>query len=298
MKAFSFLAIACALTQSTSAFAYTKEEFRNAVGVLDEQVEKLVSLSPQSCPSEHKKLNSVKDLRISLFYGYEDYEESTADSVHAAAMAHMLKRPCPKNFQACGFKQHSKTANRVVLQKKIGERFFTVSIYHTSVSTSDADNKDPNKHAFKQAARSHAVREQFHRALSEEDIVFYSGHSRHGGGLGFNSQNLPQDVMNFIFRLPVASMANALREKPSHLKLFGLFACETQKHYRNVVEQANPNANLIVSHEDIGSEEGEQQSIGALNAIFMNKCNAEFQESLISTIEPEHNVLEYVRRPE
>jgi hypothetical protein len=290
------LLTAAVMLSSTSAFAYTRGQLREATGNLHEQLNKLSAQGSFSCADEHKKLNSVRDLRMSLYYGYEDYEHETADAVHAAAMTAVLKGPCAPNVEACGFRQIGKTENMTRLRKKVGNRTVTLSIYSTSLTNSNDANTGPL--AAQQDARGEAMRAQFNADLVNNDVVFYAGHSRHGGGLGFDRPDTMKDVGNFLFRFPLRPMADALRARPSRLKVLGLFACEADRHYRSVIEQANPNTNLIVSHDDVGSDEGEQQQIGAINAILMNKCNAEFQDSLISTIEPNKNVMQYIRRPE
>lgn len=294
-KLLSLLTVASVLS-TANAFAFSREQLANSIGNLHDQVEKLSSQGPRSCPGEHKKLNSVRDLRISLFYGYEDYEKETADAVHAAAMTSVLMGPCAPHVEACGFKQIARTANMTRMRKQVGNRTVTLSVYSTSLT---GDNeKNTGALAAKQDARGAALRAQFNADLVNNDVVFYAGHSRYGSGLGFDSPNTMRDIGNFIFRFPLRPMADALRTRPSRLKVLGLFACKADSHYRAVVEGANPYTNLILSHDDIDSDEGEQQQLGAINAILTNKCNAEFQDSLISTFIPDKNVMEYVRRPE
>jgi len=294
-KPLSLLALAAALS-GASAHAFDRGQFNDAANNLDQQLQKLSAQGSFSCPAEHKKLNSVKDLKMSLFYGYEDYEHETADALHAAAMAAVLQSPCRPNLEACGFKRVAKTANMVRLRKRVGARNVTLSIYSTSLTSSNDQNVGPL--AGKQDARGAAMRAQFNSDLINNDVVFYAGHSRYGGGLGFDRPDMGRDVGNFLFRFPLRPMADALRARPSRLKVLGLFACDAVKHYRAVLEGANPYTNLILSHDDVGSDEGEQQQIGAINAILANKCNAEFKDSLISAGEPGHDVMEYIRRPE
>jgi hypothetical protein len=285
-----------ALLSSNSASAYSRSELGEAIGNLQQQVAKLSAQGASSCPSEHKRLNSVSSLKMSLYYGYEDYESATADGVHSAAMVYALKAPCAPNVQACGFRQVAKTANMTRLSKKVGSRLVTLSIYHTSITSNNEANTGELK--AQQDARGAQMRAQFNSDLINNDVVFYAGHSRYGSGLGFDSPDMAKDVGNFVFRFPLRPMADALRVRPSRLKVLGLFACKANSHYRYVVEGANPNTNLILSHDDIESDEGEQQQLGAINSILTNKCDAEFQDSLVSTVAPGHNVMEYVRRPE
>lgn len=285
------------LLQAASAHAYTKAEFNQSYGDLTEQAEKLMSLNPSSCPWEHKRLYSGKSLKVALYYGYEDFDAETIDGVNAAAMVKVLKQPCPPNLEVCGFAQVKKGAHFTTLRKSIRGRTVELSVYSTSVSNDNSANTDGHLRE-RQEARSEAVRASFHNDLVNSDVVFYHGHSRHGAGLGFDSIQMPRDIFNFVFRLPLQSMAQALRVQPSRLKVLGLFACESNDHYRSVVEQSNPRINLMVTKDDVNAGENEQNMLGSLNALLAQKCNAELQVSMISVSTPDHHAMEYVRRPE
>lgn len=231
-----------------------------------------------------------------MYYGYEDYEEVTADSVHARAMADVLQHSeCSKNVVTCQFKLVSRSRNVTRLTKQIMGKTVNVTIYSTSVTASNSKNM--NERQKEQERQSQKVKDQFHRDLIKADIVFYAGHSRYGGGLGFNSQTNMQALWENISRIPLRPMMSALETRPSRLKILGLFSCQSDKYFRIPVEERNPNINQLVTNTDIMPDEGEQQSIGALNAILGRKCDAELQQSLIAVSAPNHQAIRYIRRP-
>jgi hypothetical protein len=292
------LAVVTVGAKSYAASQIEQMAFGSSLRLNFAQGMKLASQSDRSCPHENKRLNSVRDLRISVYYGYWNIEKLVSDGAQAAAFAAALRAPCPENLEACGFKLQSQSRFRTVVVKKVGVRNITISIHSTSVSGDAAANKNPSLAGQAQEQRSNIVEQEFNQSLVTDDVVFYSGHARYGGGLGFRVDSIVSDALNIAFRGPIRPMANALRARPSRLKLLGLFTCESDRHYRYVVEDTNPHANLIVTHGDILNVEGDQTMLGALNSILMNKCSAEFQDSLVSTVAPHSKILEYVRRPE
>jgi hypothetical protein len=287
---------ACFATQSNAAPAYTQEELGEATSVLYQQLEKIDGMNPRTCPQDHAPIFAGKSLEVALYYGYEDYEDVTADSVHARAMADVLQHAdCSANVVACKFKLVSRTRNVTRLTKQISGKTVNISIYSTSVTASNSKNMNEGQR--EQERQSKAVKALFHRDLVKADIVFYAGHSRYGGGLGFNSQTTMQALWENISRLPLRPMMTALATRPSRLKLLGLFSCKSDQYFRIPVEERNPGINQLVTNDDILPDEGEQQSIGALNAILGRKCEAELQESLIAVSAPSHRAVRYIRRP-
>ncbi|RYE50657.1 MAG: hypothetical protein EOP21_03325, partial [Hyphomicrobiales bacterium] len=93
------------------------------------------------------------------------------------------------------------------LTKQILGKTVNVTIYSTSVTASNSKNM--NERQKEQERQSQQVKNQFHRDLVKADIVFYAGHSRYGGGMGFNSQTTMQALWENISRLPLRPMMQA-----------------------------------------------------------------------------------------
>lgn len=281
---------------SAPAWAVDPRDLKEGVRLLQDQLKKVDKQGGASCPAEFSAMNAEKDLRISLFYGYEDYEDMTADQLHALAMAKVLQQSCRGGIAACGFRVVSRSANLIQLQRNLNGRDVKIKIHHTSVSEDNAANSNWGSNQWAQYAQSQLAWRNFHRALRNSDVVFYAGHSRLGAGLGFNIQSWGQDAFNYLTRAPLRATLDVLSERPSRLKLLGLFGCGTNNYYREPMMRANPSMDMLVSHADLDPEEGEQKSISALNSILSNKCRKDFNASMDSLIEPGKGRMELVKR--
>lgn len=254
------------------------------------QTEVLKRQSAQQCPADYAQFYQKDSLKISLYYGYEDFEHKTLDVVHAYTMTEALRRPCQGTMQACGFKKSGSQ-----LQKKIDGKNIVVQIHSTSVTDNVAKNLDPQTGYWEQDARSTAVRNRFYSDLQHSDIVLFSGHSRGGGGLGFNVHTAAQGVFDYIFKLPLRRMTQALEARPSQLKLFVVMSCKSQEYYRAAIEGANASTSLMVSTDDVFADEGEQISLGILNSVLTKKCSRELRASMRG-VNDARDVINYIRR--
>ncbi len=295
MRAANFVFSLIVLLTLQAARAYTRAELEGAVADLHQQLDKLDGQNPRSCAQDHKPIFSGDSVKVALYYGYEDSGDITLDSVHARALSKVLQEPCTPNLEVCGFNQVSKTENMTRLQKTIRGQKVIVSIYSTSVSSSNEANM--GRLSSRQRVRSQKIIQQFHRDLVESDIVFYAGHSRMGSGLGFSSQTTGQTIFEYLTRIPLRPMMKALEARPSRLKVLGLFSCESDKYYRAAIEARNPRVNMFVTADDIFPDEGEQMSLGALNSILARKCEPELRDSLLPALKPDHRSVNYIRRP-
>jgi hypothetical protein len=299
-KQISKVAVVVGTLLVMSAPAFAADDFvpdlSVSIDTLKEQIEKLKDQGSKSCGNEYRGLlPSSGPLRISLFYGYENFGKRTHDIENAKAMAIVLQQKCQGQIQVCGFKVTEKNEMITRLQKTIEGRPVSVHIFTSSLTSYEALNMDVNEKYWDQKKHSKQVKEHFYRELINSDVVFYGGHSRLGAGPGFEGQSYAQIAFNFVFRLPLQPMLKALAAGPSRLKILGLFSCNSNKYYRQDIERVNPSLSLILSHEDIESGEAEQMTIGALNSVLSKKCDREFKDSMISEQVPDHDVMRFYR---
>ena len=268
-----------------------------AIEVLRNQVDKLNAQNPRSCPADYKRLlPSTGPLRVSIFYGYENFGDRTFDLVHSQAMARVLQEPCQGPAVICGFKRSLKTATQTQLTKTINGQTVTLNLYASSLTSFDHQNMNANDKYWAQRERSQAIKAHFYNEIKVSDVVFYGGHSRLGGGPSFEGQTMAQIGFNYLFKLPLRPVLEAVQVRPTKLKVLGLFSCSSNKYYRSEFERANPGLSLIVSHDEIESGEAEQMTIGALNSLLARKCAPELKDSLVSDQVPEHDVMEFIRK--
>jgi hypothetical protein len=233
---------------------------------LEMQADKLASGTGASCPQEFSVLETGRTLRISMFYGYDNHEGKVHDRVNARSMSHVLTRKCRGKLSACGFSIFSSSKPAVRLMRTLEGRRVEINLFTSSLSRS--------------------VKGRFYRELVESDIVFYMGHSRLGGGMEFNPQTGVATLFNAVFRFPMLPVLKALRQRPTKLKMIGMFSCDSNKYFRHDFHGANPSLSLILTTADIYARPAEQASLGALDAVLSKKCARAFHESMMSVNEP------------
>jgi hypothetical protein len=271
---------------------HEKETQYHRLGLLHREIEVLQKQPATRCPGDYGGLATEKDLRIAMFYGYANFDAVVLDSGFAVAMATALQMPCRGTMAACGFTLADQGTNFIGLKKTTEDRTATIDLYWTSVSSDGDFNRDEG--ARKQAEESRATKERFYKALRDSDVVLYTGHSRAGGGLGFDPSSKTDIAIDMIFRSPAKAIAKAMAARPSRLKLLSALACDSDKYYRREFHAANPAASLLLVDGNISSNQTDQINLGILNAILGERCPQEFQRSLESVDEPGANV-DYVK---
>jgi hypothetical protein len=134
---------------------------------------------------------------------------------------------------------------------------------------------------------SRSVKDHFYRELVDSDVVFYMGHSRLGGGMGFDEQTGVTTAVNAVLRLPLLPVLEALRQRPTKLKILGMFSCDSNRYFRQAFQSANPSLSLILTTGNIYCGPAEQASLGALESILSKYCGHAFHEAMTSVDEPE-----------
>lgn len=255
---------------------------------LEMQADKLAAGTGASCPQEFSALETGRALRISMFYGYDDYEGRVHDRVNARSIAHVLAEPCRGKLSACGFAIVSRSQSEIRLMRMLDGRKVEINLFTSSLP-------DDAKKGMNQDQLSRSVKGHFYRELVESDIVFYMGHSRLGGGMEFNAQTGVATLFNGIFRSPMLPVLKALRQRPTKLKMIGMFSCDSNKYFRRDFNSANPSLWLILTTGDIHALYAEQASLGALDAVLSQKCAGVFHESMVPVGEPDPRMTYLIR---
>jgi hypothetical protein len=258
-----------------------------AIDNLELQSAKLAARAGASCPEEFPALETGRTLRVSMFYGYDDHDGRVYDRVHARAMAHVLTSQCRGRLSTCGFSLASRSPSATRLVRTIGGRNVEVNLFTSSLAGDAMKGTSLPTAYLEQDRLSRSVKDHFYRELVESDVVFYMGHSRLGGSIGFDKQSGVTTVVNAVLRLPMLPVIDALRQRPTELKVLGVFSCDSHKYFRQAFQDAYPSLSLILTTGDIGYRSGEQTSLGALEAILSRSCRHAFQESMVSVTEPD-----------
>jgi hypothetical protein len=264
------------------------------LALLQRQIDVLAQQPSAACPGEYGALATEKDLRIAMFYGYANFEDVVLDSSFANAMAAALELPCKGSMAACGFQLVRREPNALELHRDADGRSATVDVYWTAVSTEGEYNRASG--ARKQKARSREIKDLFYRALHDSDVVLFTGHSRGGGGLGFDPSTRLDIAFDMLFRSPAKAIRRALEVRPSRLKLLSAMSCESDKYYEKEFGAANPKASLMLVDGNISSNQTDQINIGILNDVLGARCDAEVKQSFRPVDDPNTVKVTWVQR--
>jgi len=262
---------------------------------LEMQADKLAAGTGASCPQEFSALETGRTLRISMFYGYDNYEGRAHDRVNARSMSHVLTGKCRGKLSACGFSIVSGSKSAVRLMRTLDGRKVEINLFTSSLTDDAKEGMNPDVMYWEQDKLSRSVKASFYRELVESDIVFYMGHSRLGGGMEFNAQTGVTTLFNGIFRFLMLPVLEALRQRPTKLKMIGMFSCDSNKYFRHDFHGANPSLSLILTTGDIYARRAEQASLGALDAVLSKKCARAFHESMMSVNVPNPGMTHLIR---
>jgi hypothetical protein len=272
------------------AFSVNAQEMslEDAAMIYQMQAERLERQSRATCPKDYAGIYAGKEVNISVFHGYSEQKEEkaytakeTIDGDLSQALKSILTGPCKGAMAACGFRTTLREKNFARLEKTIGGKRVILKVQSTSVSKDHLRNSAQDGLYWEQQAMSKKVLQRFHQALRNDDVVFYSGHARGGGGALFEIQFPAQIAINYIFRAPVQPMLQAARAPESRLKLLGIFACKSTQNYTGLFNRANPGLRILSSDVDILMPVAEQALLGALHAVLGRKCAAQAAQSIM-----------------
>lgn len=258
-----------------------------AIENLETQAEKIAARPGASCPQDFSALETSRTLRISMFYGYDDHGGKVYDRLNANAMSHVLTSKCRGQLSTCGFSLVARSKSATTLVRGLAGRRVEVNLFTSSLADDASRNMSLVAAYREQEKLSRAVKARFYRELLESDVVFYMGHSRLGGSIGFDAQTGVTTLVNAVLRRRMLPVLEALRQRPTKLKIIGMFSCQSNRYFHQDFQGANPSLSLILTTGEINYGPAEQASLGALEAVLSKNCGYAFHESMISADEPD-----------
>jgi hypothetical protein len=183
----------------------------------------------------------------------------------------------------------------VTLSRTIRGRRVEIRLFTSSLPEGERERKGAVAAYLEQARFSRSVRERFYRELVLSDVVFFMGHSRLGGSLGFDHQTGATTLVNSVLRLPMAPVVEALRHRPTSLRILGMFSCDSKRYFGPTFIEANPSLSLILTSGELQYRPGEQASFGALEAVLSRYCGHAFHESMIAASAPDREMTRLYR---
>jgi len=111
---------------------------------LEMQADKLAAGTGGSCPQEFSALETGRPLRISMFYGYDNYEERVHDRVNARSMSHVLTEKCRGKLSACGFSIVASSQSALRLTRTLNGRQVEFNLFTSSLPDDAREKTDPD----------------------------------------------------------------------------------------------------------------------------------------------------------
>jgi hypothetical protein len=279
-------------------------------GIYNDFKEELAQLKPlpmdetetEQCRSSYQKLFSKTDFTWSIYFGYGDgsSQKYTTDMAERDLFEKELKSPCPSYqsaIQLCDFKEESPKSGQYVKQITTKERQIVnihLKLYNSSLTSEIAVNEEKKR---EQKSKSKWLEKSFLNALESQDIVFYSGHARHGTGPGFRplSKSPANWLITALFRPMASKMYNALDPYPKNNDdvyndiyapttgkspaIMGFFSCEAEAHYGvNVTNRTD--AGLILTRQSISTEDNMRMLYAASNSLLTQSCEKDFNQNM------------------
>jgi hypothetical protein len=179
---------------------------------------------------------------------------------------------------ACGFN----SGNPNLLTKKI--RGPDGAVKTIQIRFVDAINEAASENSSQTQVTSDAETE-FLTSLNHDDVLFYLGHSRDGGGPDFNPPKLlANGDRNYAWykrnQPGFKAIEDALAKSKEHTKLLALLSCDSGMHFAERIKELAPETALIVSEAEVEFIEQEHSLIGAIDGLLGMKCRDDFMKDL------------------
>lgn len=261
----------------------------------------------EQCQSSYQKLFSKPDLNWSIYFGYGDgaSEVYTTDMAERDLFEKEIKAPCPSfrpDIQLCEFREVNPKSGQYVKQITTkNQQTVTVhlNLYNSSLTTELEKNKERKD---EQKKKSKWLERSYLNSLQNDDIVFYSGHARHGTGPGFRplSKSPLSWLVTSLFRPMASKMYNSIGEDDRYQQnddvypkdptptgktasVLGFFACEAEAHYGvNLAHRTD--AGLILTRQSISTIDNMRLLYASSNNLLTQSCEKDFQQSMNKSI--------------
>lgn len=240
------------------------------------------------CNKAYSLLSKDGAISIAIAFGYKDSRPTrfVGDRYERAVFVDLISRPCTGWEVVCDFKMENR--NPEFYSKKMTwydgkERIVQIQVLASSIGPDD----DWNRKNPLQKWNSERTLKLFRRALVKSDIVFYSGHSRTGGGPDFAPPLVVKSGMvDYKYYQDKRPGATLLLEDLDRAKgarqprLLGLFSCESTDHFQKMLLKAKPKMGLVASEALLHQSDSMENMVGALTAILKGECLKDFNQRL------------------
>lgn len=277
-------------------------EFKNHLIEVKAQ-KQIQTANPEQCTSAYEKLYKKSEIRWSIFFGYGDGEGTrsyTTDFAERDLIETEIKSPCPQfnpEIQFCGFRQAGSPGEYVKqIQTKNNSMInIRLRLYNASLTSEIAKDDEGKK---RQRRKSKSLEKAYIEALKTDDVVFYSGHARHGAGPGFRP--LVKKSKDWWITTLFRPMANdvlyalnpnrnnnddfpALEKTVKNPAVIGMFSCEAEAHFGYDFAN-NSDSGLILTRQSVDYADNIRLLYASSNALLTESCEEDFNADMKEAI--------------
>lgn len=245
-----------------------------------------------ACVDRYDKIFSDDTLNITLAFGYADTKPQAIvfDAYMQDAIINTITAPCRKGLQACGFQDGPRGTNsfyKWVNGPKGKRQFVVLKMLSGALSLNDQYNMREAKDLQDEKC-AQTVMEYNSSISSGDEVVFYLGHSRDGGGPDFcPGKTTSSNYVNYpLYRSqkpglrPLLSSLRTAADLRKPVELLGLFSCSSKPHFSAPLTKASPETGFILTKRTMLFTEVFQDFYIALDAVLGRKCDAHYKGAL------------------
>ncbi len=286
------------LNQKSSGFVCDTQKLKDQFGSPIPPEISFASRGSKKCQESYKRIFQKAEIKINLAIGYHDGSQGRSkDRAFADAFSRIAQRSCKKeqpSIQLCGFQRESSGEDggpRIYSKTFVGvdgkPHKMIFSIMNSSYSDSYDDNVGRDKQ--KQEQRSAQAEKFFTKSLKEADFVFYSGHSRAGGGPDFRPpvyKNISDKKIDYkkykSEKTGLKQMVDAFneRDKNNPLGALGIFSCSSKDHFLKPLQKLAPKSAFIMTEEPSAFVDEAFTVVSAINGVMSQMCEKDLETSM------------------
>lgn len=242
-----------------------------------------------ACFRRYDKLLKDNTLNILIGFGYTDSvpHDLVYDWYMVNGLVRALTGPCRQGISACEFKRSKDPYKFIRDIEGLDGRLHRVEVtlIRGSISGSHKDNMSPKNIARQQATCELATNKFFEEMMKGPEVVYYSGHSRNGGGPDF----CPPKVLgnghvdyDWYERMNpgMNRMLDALARSTKDTHVLAMHSCSSISHFYRKVSAIKPQMAFLGSRFLLNMKSDFQNQYGSLDAILNLRCQSGLKASM------------------
>jgi len=240
----------------------------------------------EACKKAYDKLYQEDEVRMSVFFGYFEHDDTAYDYLYQSNFISQLTSPCFRGLQLCEFDRDLDDADTFYKTIKTPDgklRKVRFQVFRSANSTSDSYNKGPGSK--EQKLHSFKTAEKFKQALQTDQVVIYSGHARRGTGPGFKPMTNGGWIEAVTIKPALNEMLETLKSSKKTPQILGMSVCEGERHYGYHLQKAAPKSSLLLPRQTMDGEDGNRIAESTFNSLLSFHCQKELKAGIAQGVE-------------